>query len=425
MILLGSFFILVALKVPVAFALSLSSMITITHLGLPFMSVINQMFASVNSFPLLAVPFFLLLGRLMNDGGITDRLVRVSDALVGHVRGGLGHVNVMVSMLFAGLSGSAAADTAGIGSMLIPAMKKAGYDTDFSVAITAASSTLGVIIPPSIMMVIYGAMGTVSIGALFLAGLLPGVVIGLVQMAYTYFLALKKGYPANPKRSPRDMLRALAHAALPMMLPVIILGGIVGGVFTATEAAAVAVVYGMLLIVGVYRSLSLRQLVRVFGDSVVNYSLAMFAVANAGIMGWLIGYLDAPEAIASLISGITASATGVLLLIVALLLIIGTFLSPITAIIIFLPIIQGLGEMAGVHPVHLGIIVVLTLSLGMVTPPYGICLLIASDIGEISAPRAFRAALPLVILTLIIIVMGVFLGDVLLFLPRLLMPDFV
>ena len=421
-VLMGSFALFIFLRVPVAFALGVSSLLTIATLGLPFVSVINQMYSSIDSFPLLAVPFFLLLGRLMNHGGITDRLVKLSEALVGHIRGGLGHVNVLVSMLFAGLSGSAAADTAGIGAMLIPAMRKAGFDRGYSVAVTAASSTLGVIIPPSIMMVIYGAVGQVSIGALFLSGVVPGLLIGLSQMGYTLFVAHRCGYPRKQRRPLRAMGREFVRAIPPLILPLIILGGIIGGIFTATEAAAIAVVYGLLLMMVVYRSIEFRDIPKLFADAVVEYSLPMLAVASAGIMGWLIAYLDAPTAIAEIITSLTGSPVGIFIMIVLFLLIIGTFLSPITAIIIFLPIIQELGNTFAIDPIHLGIIVVLTLSLGMVTPPYGICLLIAAQIGGISAPRAFVAVLPLIALGLLIIVTGILIPDLFLFLPRMVMP---
>lgn len=421
-VLMGSFALFIFLRVPVAFALGVSSLLTIATLGLPFVSVINQMYSSIDSFPLLAVPFFLLLGRLMNHGGITDRLVKLSEALVGHIKGGLGHVNVLVSMLFAGLSGSAAADTAGIGAMLIPAMRKAGFDRGYSVAVTAASSTLGVIIPPSIMMVIYGAVGQVSIGALFLSGVVPGLLIGLSQMGYTLFVAHRFGYPRKQRRPLRAMGREFVRAIPPLILPLIILGGIIGGIFTATEAAAIAVVYGLLLMMVVYRSIEFRDIPKLFADAVVEYSLPMLAVASAGIMGWLIAYLDAPTAIAEIITSLTGSPVGIFIMIVLFLLIIGTFLSPITAIIIFLPIIQELGSTFAIDPIHLGIIVVLTLSLGMVTPPYGICLLIAAQIGGISAPRAFVAVLPLIALGLLIIITGILIPDLFLFLPRMVMP---
>lgn len=421
-VLMGSFVLFIFLRVPVAFALGASSLLTIATLGLPFVSVINQMYSSIDSFPLLAVPFFLLLGRLMNHGGITDRLVKLSEALVGHIKGGLGHVNVLVSMLFAGLSGSAAADTAGIGAMLIPAMRKAGFDRGYSVAVTAASSTLGVIIPPSIMMVIYGAVGQVSIGALFLSGVVPGVLIGLSQMGYTLFVAHRFGYPRKQRRPFRAIGREFVRAIPPLILPLIILGGIIGGIFTATEAAAIAVVYGLLLMMVGYRSIEFRDIPKLFADAVVEYSLPMLAVASAGIMGWLIAYLNAPTAVAEIITSLTGSPVGIFIMIVLFLLIIGTFLSPITAIIIFLPIIQELGNTFAIDPIHLGVIVVLTLSLGMVTPPYGICLLIAAQIGGISAPRAFVAVLPLIALGLLIIVTGILIPDLFLFLPRMVMP---
>ncbi|WP_096200759.1 TRAP transporter large permease [Bacillus sp. FJAT-45350] len=421
-LLLVSFLVLIVIKVPIAFALGLSSMITIFYLGLPMATIINQMFSSVNSFPLLAVPLFLLLGRLMNDGGITDKLVHLASSLVGHIRGGLGHINVLVSMMFAGLSGSAAADTAGVGAMMIPAMKRARFDAPYAVAITAISSTLGVIIPPSILMVIYGAIGQVSIGALFLAGIVPGILIGLMQMVYTYILAIKKGFPSSPKTTVSEKGTALIKAIPVLLLPLIILGGITGGIFTATEAAGIAVAYGLILMM-FYRSLNLRKLPGILADSIVNYSLPMLAVASAGIMGWLIARLGAPEMISGFVMSITTNPLAVYLLIVVILLIVGMFLSPVTSIIIFMPIIQELGQAAQADPVHLGVIVILTLSLGMVTPPYGICLLIATQIGEISAPRAFMAILPLIGISLAIIIVGVLLPDIFLLLPKLLMPD--
>lgn len=424
-LLMASFFVFIFIKIPVAFSLTLSGMVTMLYLDLPFSSILNNMFSSVNSFPLLAVPFFLLLGNLMNEGGITKRLVDLSNSMIGHIQGGLGHVNVLVSMLFAGLSGSSAADTAGIGAMLIPAMEEDGYDLDYAVAITAASSTLGSIIPPSIMMVMYGAMGQVSIGALFLAGVVPGIAIGLSQMGYTLYLAKKKGYPAMPKTTVKEKGQALFKAIPPMLLPAIILLGITGGIFTATEAAAVSVVYGLVLMFVVYRSYKLKDIPKVFADSIVSSALPMFAVAGAGIVGWLIAYLDAPQAIAGAIMGITSSYLGIFTMILFFLLLIGTFLSPLTAIIIFMPIIQELGDVAGISGVHLGIITVLALSIGQITPPYGICLLIAAQIGKISTPRAFKAILPMIGLTLAIIYLGILIPDLFLFLPKLFLPKFV
>jgi tripartite ATP-independent transporter DctM subunit len=422
-LLLGSFFVLIAIRVPVAFALALSSLAVILQLDLPFMSIINQMFTGINSFPLLAVPFFLILGRLMNDGGITERLLSVSNAWVGHIKGGLGHVNVLVSMLFAGLSGSSAADTAGIGGMLIPAMIKSGFGREFTVAITACSSVLGVIIPPSIMMVLYGAMGQVSVGALFLSGVVPGILIGITQMIYTYYLSKKLDYPSLPRVPFREKLTTTFKAIPPLTIPLIILGGITAGIYTATEAAAVALLLGIFLVYFVYRDTSWRELPVIFSEGVVMYSLSIFAVACACVMGWLIAYLDAPTMIADYMLGITTSYYGIYTMLVIFLLIIGTFLSPVASIIIFLPIIQGMGNAAGIHPLHLGIIVCLTLALGQVTPPYGICLLIACQLGEISMPRAFLATIPILLLALGVIILGIIFPDLFLFLPKLLMPS--
>lgn len=421
-LLLVVFFILVCIRVPIAFSLGISAVTTIVYLGLPFTSVINQIYNGIDNFTLLAVPFFLLLGGLMNDGGITERLLQFSRVVVGHIKGGLAHINIFVSMMMAGLSGSAAADTAAIGPVLIPAMKKEKYDAGFSVAITACSSTLGVIIPPSIMMVVYGAMAQVSIGKLFLAGIVPGILIAGGQMGYSYYLAKKHEYPSYPRATMKEATVSFGKAIPTLFLPVIIIGGITTGIFTATEAAVIAVFYAFLLMF-LYKTLKVRDLPKLLKHTMVQYSLPMFAVACAGIMGWLIGYLHAPELVASLITSITTSSTGIFLFIVLFLLIIGTFLSPLEAIIIFLPILTKLGEIAALDPVHLGIITCLVLACGMVTPPYGICLLIATQIGEISTVRAFISVLPILLVTIGIILVGVFFPDLFLFLPNLLMPD--
>ncbi len=421
-LLICSFFFMILIRIPIAFAMAMSSLLVVIQLGLPFMTVINQMFAGINSFPLLAVPFFMLLGQLMTSGGITDRLVEVSDVWVGHIRGGLGHINVLVSMLFAGLSGSGAADTAGIGSIMIPTMIKSGFDKPFSVAITAASSTLGVIIPPSIMMVIYGALAQISIGALFWAGVVPGVLIGGTQMLYCYWLSRRHDYPRGDKASLKKKFTVMVRAIPPLLLPIIILGGITAGIYTATEAAAIAVAYGFILVLFVYKDMSWKELPAALKNGVVSYSLPIFCVSSAGIMGWLISYLNAPAMVSHFILGITTSYYGVFGMIILVMLIMGTFLSPIVTIIIFMPIIRGLGEAAHLNPIHLGLIVNLTLSLGMVTPPYGICLLIASQLGDIPAPRAFLAIVPMFLLALLVILLGVVWPELFLFLPKLIMP---
>ncbi len=421
--LIGSFLVLIAVRVPIAFAIALASMITIWQLGIPLTSVINQLFASINSFPLLAVPFFLLLGRLMNDGGITDRLLNFADSTVGHIRGGLGHINVMVSMMFASLSGSGAADTASIGAVMIPAMKKAGYPAAFAVALTAASSVLGAIIPPSILMVIYGAFGNVSIGALFLGGIVPGLLIGFSQMGYTYVVARRLDIRPEGRFSARRVLSTGAQAMPPMVLPLVILGGITLGIFTATEAAAIAVVLGLALALLFYRNIGIGHLPGILSDSVIAYSLPMFAVAAAGVMGWLIAFLGIAREVAEFMLSVTQTRIGLMLMVAGFLLVIGTVLSPVPAVIIFLPIIQQIATIGGIDQVHMGLVVVLTLTLGLITPPYGICLLIATQIGNVSTPKAFAAIAPLIGLVMLIIVAGILFPPLFLILPQTFLPS--
>ena len=420
LILLAGFAVMVMVKIPIAYALGLSSLVVIVKMGIPLTSAINSMYSSVNNYSLLAVPLFMLLAQLMDKGGITDRLFVICDAFVGHIRGGLGHVNVLISLLFGHLSGSAQADAAGIGAMIIPAMRKSGYDSGFSVAITACSSTLGVIIPPSVLLVVYGAMSGASIGALFIAGFVPGFLIALAQCLYTYYMAVKHNYPKGEKYTWGQRGKALKSALPVIFLPMIILGGTTSGLFTATESASISCFYALVLMFGVYRTYKVKDVPKILLKTAMDFSLSMFAVAAAGITGWLIAYLNAPQMIADAILGITSSYLGVYILLVLFLLFIGTFLSPITAIIIFLPVIKQLGAVVNINDIHLGLIVVLTLSLGMVTPPYGTCLMITSQIGEITIPQAFKSVAPIIGVTLAIIFMGMVFPD--LFLPKLLVP---
>lgn len=423
-ILIGSFFLLVVVGVPIAFALGISSLVVCLILGLPVTTLINQTFHGINSFVLLAVPFFLIAGNLMNLGGVTDRLTRLSRCLVGHIRGGLGHVNVLVSMIFAGLSGSAAADTAGVGAVLIPAMLKSGFDKPFTVAITAASSTIGVIIPPSIPMVLYGAFGEVSIGALFLGGVIPGILVGLSQMLVVGFLAGRRNYPAYPRASLREAARSVWESLPPLGMPILIIGGIVGGIFTPTEASVIALVYGLIITIFIYREpeVSFKRLPRMLGETVLFYSLPLICVATSGAFGWLIAYLNGPQLIVGFVENFSLGYYGMYLIIVSLLLILGTFLSPIVIIIVFLPVLQGLGNIVQVHPVHLGVITVMVTAIGLITPPYGMCLFIASGLANLPIMKSFFAMLLLIGIFLVVVALCVVFPDIILFLPKKLMP---
>jgi|TARA_B110000483_G_scaffold188729_1_gene223775 tripartite ATP-independent transporter DctM subunit len=422
-LLLGSFFVLIAFRVNIGFSLILSSVVVIIWEDLPITSAINQMYSNTESFTLLAVPFFMFLGRILNAGSITDRLLTVADATVGHVRGGLGHVNVFVSMIFASLSGSAAADTASVGSILIPAMKKAGYSPAFAVALTAASSTLGVIIPPSIILIVYGAFGNVSIGALFLGGIVPGITIGLFMMGYTYVMAIREGYPANPFPGIRALFKAIWRGAAAMMIPVFVLGGVVAGIFTPTEAAISAVIWALILTFIVYRDVPLRELPSLLTQATMDFAVPLFTVAGAGIFGWLIAYLGAAEIVVTFITAQTSNPIGIMMLLIGFLLLIGTVLNPISAVLIFLPIIQALGDTAGMNPVHMGVLSTIVLSVGLITPPYGICLLIAAQIGDVPLGKAMLAVVPIVGLTILVAVLSVFFPDIVLALPKWSFPN--
>jgi tripartite ATP-independent transporter DctM subunit len=425
-ILFGTFGVLVVLRVPVAFALGLAVVpVFFIEDRLTPVLLMREMFKSYNAFVLLAVPFFLLAANLMNLAGITDRLIRFARTLVGHLPGGLGHINVVVSMLFAGISGSSSADAAGIGSLLIPQMKKEGYDTSFSVAITACSSVMGVIIPPSILMVIWGGLMSVSIGGLFLAGVLPGLLIAGSQMLTVYVYAKRRGYPVYARSTWREVLSAGGSALLALMTPLIIVGGIVGGFFTPTEASVVAVIYSLVLGLFVFRTISLRMLPAVLYDSARFAAITLFCIGTASAFGWCLAYFKIPAALVQQISilGLGVIGTGIMCALAFLL--IGMFIDAIPAIIILGTVLFPVTQHVGMHPVHFAIIGIVSLGFGLVTPPYGLCLLIAASIGRIRLIDALRDVIIILIPMVGVLLFIILVPDAILALPRLLMPRFV
>ncbi len=417
---------LVFLRVPVAFALGLACVpVFILEDRLTPFLLMNEMYKSYNSFVLLAVPFFLLAANLMNAAGITDRLIQLSRALVGHLPGGLGHINVLVSMLFAGISGSSTADAAGIGSLLIPQMKKQGFSTSFTVAITACSSVMGVIIPPSILMVVWGGLMTVSIGGLFLAGVIPGILLGLSMMVTVYIYAKIYNYPIYQRSTLREAAIAIVRAIPPMMTPLIIVGGIVGGFFTPTEASAIAVIYSLLLGVIGYRSLKLPDVPQVFYDSARFAAISLFCVGTASAFGWLLAYYKIPVALVEYLKpfGVGPMSTG--LIIMAAFLIIGMFIDAIPAIIILGTVLWPLAEFAGLNPIHFAIIGVVSLAFGLVTPPYGLCLLIACALGEIKLLKVMKDVGIILAPMMGVLLLVVLFPQIILWLPRMIMPQYV
>lgn len=426
LLLFGPFLFFILLRVPVAFALALACMpIFFLEPRLTPILLLQEMFKSYNSFVLLAVPFFLLAANLMNAAGITDRLIHLSRALVGHLPGGLGHVNVVVSMFFAGISGSSTADAAGIGSLLIPQMKKEGFTPTFAVAVTACSAVMGVIIPPSILMVVWGGLMSVSIGGLFLAGVIPGVLIAGAQMATVYIYARRHGMGLHDRATLIELAAALAGAFLALLTPIIIVGGIVGGFFTPTEASVVAALYALVLGVFVYRSVGPTKVAYVLYDTGRFAAIALFCIGTASAFGWLLAYFKIPAALVTYVQAMNLGVTEMGIAVAVSFLVIGCFIDAIPAIIILGTVLWPVTQAVGMHPIHFAIIGIISLAFGLVTPPYGLCLLIACAIGKISVREALRDVATILAPMLAILGLVIFFPSITLWLPRLLMPQFV
>jgi len=422
----GTFAVLIVFRIPVSFALGLACIpVFILDDRLTPILLISEMWKSYNSFILLSVPFFLLSANLMNSAGITERLVNLAKASVGHLPGGLGHINVVVSMLFAGISGSSTAEAAGIGSLLIPAMKKQGYDASFSVAITACASVMGVIIPPSILMVVWGGMMSVSIGGLFLAGVVPGVLIGLFLMGTVLIYARVRRYPVYQRSSWGEFGHALKAAALALITPGIIVGGIVGGFFTPTEASVIAVVYSAVLGGVIYRSLGLSEFSGVLYESARLAAISLFCIGTASAFGWLLAYFRVPQALVGAVAGWSTGLVSTGFLVALSFLFIGMFIDAIPAIIILGTILLPLAQNAGMHPIHFAIIGVISIAFGLVTPPYGLCLLIAASIGKIKVIAALRDVGIILLPMLLLLVLVIVFPELSLFLPRLIAPKYL
>ena len=426
LILFGTFGVLVILRVPVAFALGLACVpVFFIDDRLTPILLLNEMLKSYNSFLLLAVPFFLLAANLMNAAGVTEKLMNLARTMVGHLPGGLGHVNVVVSMLFAGISGSSTADAAGVGGVMIPAMKKQGYDTEFTVALTACAAVMGVIIPPSILMVVWGGVISVSIGGLFLAGVVPGVLIGLSLMSVVTIYAKRRGYPIYQRASIVEFAIAIAAAILPMMTPAIIVGGIVFGFFTPTEASVVAVLYAMLLGVAVYRTLPPRKLLTELYDSARFAAISLFCIGTASAFGWLLAYFHIPQLFLDVVKGYGGGITSVGVITAISFLVIGCFIDAIPAIIIVGTILEPLTKAVHMHPLHFAIIGVISIAFGLVTPPYGLCLMISCALGGTTIAKAFKDTMILLLPMLAVLAFVVLFPDAILALPRWIMPKFV
>jgi tripartite ATP-independent transporter DctM subunit len=387
---------------------------------LSMMLVIQKVISAPNSFPLLAVPFFIFAGQLMNTGGVTRRIFRFAENLVGHFRGGLGYVNVLASMIFAGMSGSAIADAGGLGLVEIKAMRDAGYDDDFSIGVTAASSLIGPIIPPSIPFVIFGAMANVSIGGLFVGGLLPGVLMGLTLSVMIFFIAKKRNYPVVAPASLRELALSFKDSILAILTPVIIIGGIWLGFFTPTEAAFVSIIYALVVITFAYREFKIRNLPRLILETIRMVAPSIMIVAGAAIFAWILSYEKVDKAFMSLLFGFTTNKYLILLIMNVLLIFIGCFVDIVAAIMIMLPILLPISTAIGLHPIHLGVILVLNLMIGLLTPPVGMVLYILSSMTKKTVGEIIKMVTPWLVPLVIALLFVTFIPDLVLFLPNLL-----
>jgi len=415
------FILLMAFGTPVVFALLLGPGLSLLLDGETryFPALLARFYNGIDSFPLLAVPFFILAGEIMNAGGITQSIVRFAQSLVGHVRGGLAQVNVVSSMIFAGISGSAVADASAIGKMLIPAMEREGYPRPFAAAITAAAAVVGPIIPPSGIMVLYGFVMNVSIGALFAAGIVPGLMIGLGLMATIRLLATRYNLPVSrPRASWSERSQAFRSAWLAMLLPVILLGGMLSGIFTATEAASVAVAYALLVTIFIQRNVGRTELIAIFKATALQSGVILLLVGAAVTLGWLVTVSGLAKEIADFMLSITDNVTGLLFLLNILLFIIGMFLDAGPAILILGPVLSPVFLELGVDPVHFAIIMCVNLTIGLATPPMGLLLFVTASVARERVENIVRALLPLLAVEVLVIFIITYFPALVLTLPR-------
>ena len=415
--------VLFAIAMPVAWSMAIASgLYMLLGPKIPLQGLVQRMIGGIDTFPLLAIPFFILAGNLMNTGGITERLVRFSRALVGHIRGGLAHVVVVTNMIMAGMSGSGIADAAGSGAVLIPAMKRAGYGVPFSAAVVGAAGTIGPIIPPSIPFVIYGSLANTSIGRLLLAGAVPGVLMGILLMIFVYVIARRRNYPSEVKVSRSELARATLHAIPPMGLPIIILGGIIAGVMTPTEAACAGAAYAFVLGVFVYRELKLRDLPKVITESVAGTAAVAIIISAAQPMGWILTYEQAPLKVLALFQDANFSKAALLLIINVIMLVLGCFLEGLAVMVMAVPVLMPLLRQAGIDPLHFGVLFVLNIMIGTITPPVGTIMYVVCALGKISIAEFSREVWPFVLALIACLFIVTYTPILSTWLPDLLMP---
>ncbi len=420
----GVLLVLFLAAMPVAFALGGTAIVvTLIERGFPFNAafMVQKAVSGIDNFMLLAVPFFIYAGKVMNVGGITHRIYAFAKSLVGSLRGGLAQVNVVASVIFAGMTGTAVSEAAGLGTVVMKSMREEGYDEEFAVAVVAASSTIGPIIPPSVPLVIYALMANVSVGGILIAGLIPGLLMGAALMLWIAVIARRRNLPSGSRFSVATVLTTFKEGFLPLMTPVILIGGIISGVFTPTEAAAVAALYATFLSTVVYRAVGWRELVEIMRSTVVDTGVIMLVVAMAMIYGYLVTRAGLTDAMAMWVASVSTDPVVVGLMIMGFLLIVGCFLEATAAIILLTPVLLPIMAASGLDPLHMGVVIVLTMMIGLLTPPFGMVLFVLSRISGISLHRIVVAVAPFIIPLLIVNILILLIPALVLFLPRLFM----
>ena len=421
LILLGSFFIMIFLRFPIAYAVALSSILCLLSQGLPLTTICQQMVKGINSFSLMAVPFFITMGCLMGSGGISEKLIALANACVGWMRGGMAMVNIVASYFFGGISGSAAADTASLGSLLIPMMVDQGYDGDFSTAVTITSSCEGLLVPPSHNMVIYATTaGGISVGSLFLAGYIPGAVLALSLMIGSYIISVKRNYPKGEPFSVKNLLKQLSVSFWALAAVLIVVVGVVCGVFTATESAAIAVVYSLIVSVYIYKGLDWKGVWNELENCINTLSIVLILIATSSIFGFCLTRLHVPDMAANAIVGLTNNPILIALLLNLILLVLGCIMDMSPIILIATPILLPIAQSIGIDPIQFGIMVILNCGLGLLTPPVGAVLFIGSAVAKIPMEKVVKATLPFYLCMIITLLLVTFVPAISMFIPNLL-----
>ncbi|MCK4259175.1 MAG: TRAP transporter large permease [Halanaerobiales bacterium] len=422
---LGTLFLFVLLGIPVAFSLGLSNLAIMSAMDMPFMVLAQKMVSGMNSFPLLAIPFFMFVGEIMNRGGIAKRLVNFADALVGYITGGLGHVNILASMFFGGISGSAIADTAAIGGLLVPPMIEQKFPADYSAAITASSAVIGIIIPPSIPFILYGIITNTSIARLFLGGIIPGIMVGVALMITTYFTSKKHGYGIldgveKQKFSIKRVWQTFKSAWLALVIPFIVVGGILGGVFTATEAGVIAALVSLILGLVVYKEVKIKDLPQIMLNTARTTAIVLFLCGMAMVTAWLLTIARVPFELADLLTSITTSPLGVLLLANVLLFLVGFVMDLTPAMLILAPILLPVVQSVGIDPVYFGVLMSINLGIGLITPPVGTVLYVACGVADIKMEQLVKSIIPFLLTLLVVLALLIMFPQLVLFIPNLL-----